>query len=185
MKKISITDSEKKLLFIVLALAILAASYFFGFTKLNDAAAEVEKSNEKDATTVATLEGMVAKQAETERETKGYKDGIKAVIAKYPSNIKQDKAIYLVQELQDAIELDVGAIGFNMNKTVQKFSGDNPTVGKYAEFAAFAHIIHMIKNEKRCISLSFLWFNDRTNAKSQSSKKLHTFLVYIKNIIPP
>lgn len=132
MKKLSITDSEKKLLFIVLALAILAASYFFGFTKLNDAAAVIEASNEADAATVSKLEGMVAKQAETEAETKKYQEGIKKVIAKYPPNIKQDKSIALVQDMQDEIQIDVGSIAFSMNKQVQAFSGDNKSVGKYA-----------------------------------------------------
>ena len=79
MKKLSITDSEKKLLFIVLALAILAAAYFFGFTKLNEQAAAIEASNEADQATVTKLEGMVAKQAETEAETKSFKDGMNGI----------------------------------------------------------------------------------------------------------
>ena len=132
MKKLSITDSEKKLLFIVLALGILAASYFFGFTKLNEKAAEIEASNQADQATVTKLEGMVAKQAETEAETKKYQDNIKKIIAKYPSNIKQDKTISLVQDMQDEIEIDISSITFSMNKQVQAFSGDNKSVGKYA-----------------------------------------------------
>jgi hypothetical protein len=132
MKKLSITDSEKKLLFIILALGILAASYFFGFTKLNEKAAEIEASNQADQATVTKLEGMVAKQAETEAETQKYKDNIKKIIAKYPSNIKQDKTISLVQDMQDEIEIDISSITFSMNKQVQAFSGDNKSVGKYA-----------------------------------------------------
>ena len=135
MKKLSITDSEKKLLFIVLALAILAAAYFFGFTKLNEQAAVIEASNEQDAATVAKLEGMVAKQAETEAETKSYKDGIKNIIAKYPVKIPQEKAIYLVQQMQDKIELDISNIGFSMDKHAQSFSGDKAPTGKYAIFS--------------------------------------------------
>ena len=131
MKKFSITDSEKKLLFIVLALAILAAAYFFGFTKLNDQAAVIESSNEQDAATVAKLEGMVAKQAETEAETQSFKDGIKKIVEKYPVKIPQEKAIYIVQEMQDALELDIGNIGFSMNKHAQTFSGDKAPAGKY------------------------------------------------------
>lgn len=132
MKKLSITDSEKKLLFIVLALAILAAAYFFGFTKLNDAAAIIEASNEQDAATVSKLEGMVAKQAETEAETQSFKDGIKKVVAKYPVKIPQEKAIHLVQQMQDEIELDISSIGFSMDKHAQTFSGDKAPTGKYA-----------------------------------------------------
>ena len=131
MKKIGITDSEKKLLFIVLALAILAAAYFFGFTKLNDAAAAIETSNEQDAAELSQLEGMVANQAATEQETEGFKKGIKSIISKYPCDIPQEKTIYLVQEMQDAIGTDISTIGFSLNKVLQTFSGDNPSVGKY------------------------------------------------------
>ena len=122
MKNMGITDSEKKLLFIVLALAILAAAYFFGFTKLNDAASSIEASNAQDAAELSQLEGMVANQAETEKETKQYKQGIVDIIAKYPCNIPQEKAIYLMQEMQNAVGTDVSSISFSMNKQVQKFS---------------------------------------------------------------
>lgn len=132
MKKISITDSEKKLLLIVLALGILAASYFFGFTKLNEVAAEIEASNEKDEATKNQLEGMVARQAATERETESFKQGIKDIISKYPSDIPQAKAIYLVQEFQNIIGTDVDTMGFAMNRHVQSFSGDDAPTGKYA-----------------------------------------------------
>ncbi len=131
MKKIGITDSEKKLLFIVLALVILAASYFFGFTKLNDAAAAIEASNQQDASELSTLEGMVANQAATEKETQGYKDGIAEIIKKYPCDIPQEKSIYLIQEFQNTVGTDIMSIGFTMDKIVQRFSGDNPSVGKY------------------------------------------------------
>ncbi|MCR5459719.1 MAG: hypothetical protein K6F51_07475 [Acetatifactor sp.] len=131
MKKISITDSEKKLLFIVLAIGILAAAYFFGFTKLNEQAAVIEASNVQDEATKTQLEGMVARQAETERETEGFKQGIKDVIAKYPSLIPQEKGIYLVQQAQDIVNFDVSAINFKLRNHAQSFSGENAPAGKY------------------------------------------------------
>ena len=91
MKKLSITDSEKKLLFIVLSIGILAAAYFFGFTKLSEAAQAIEASNVKDEATKTKLENMVAKQAET--ETQEFKQGIEDVSAKFPSTIPQEKSI--------------------------------------------------------------------------------------------
>ena len=131
MKKISITDSEKKLLFIVLAIGILAAAYFLGFTKLNEAAAAIEASNVQDEATKANLENMVAKQAETEAETEAFKQGIKDVTAKYPSSIPQEKGIYLVQQAQDIVNVDVSQIAFRLNNHAQSFTGENPPIGKY------------------------------------------------------
>ena len=66
MKSFGITDKEKQLLFVVLALAVLALSYFFGFTKLQDQTATIKASNVQDQTTVDNLRNMVSRQAETE-----------------------------------------------------------------------------------------------------------------------
>ena len=131
MKKLSITDSEKKLLFIVLSIGILAAAYFFGFTKLSEAAQAIEASNVKDEATKTKLENMVAKQAETEKETQEFKKGIEEVIAKFPSSIPQEKSIYLIQEAQDIVNFDVESISFRLGNLAQNFSGDNPPTGKY------------------------------------------------------
>lgn len=131
MKKLSITDSEKKLLFIVLAIGILAAAYFLGFTKLNEAAAAIEASNVQDEAKKNNLEGMVAKKAETERQTEEYKTGIEDVKKKYPSAIPQEKGIYLVQQAQDIVNFDVSSISFKLRNHAQSFSGDNPPAGKY------------------------------------------------------
>jgi len=156
MKKLSITDSEKKLLFIVLALAILAAAYFFGFTKINEKAAAIESSNEADQATVTKLEGMVAKQAETEAETKSFKDGIEKIIKKYPVKIPQEKAIYLVQSMQDELEVDISSIGFSMDKHAQTFSGDKAPTGKYdiltmaynGDYDKFKNILQYVCDQK-------------------------------------
>ena len=69
MKKFVITDSEKKLLLIVLAIGILVLAYFFGYTKLTEQAVAIENSNRQDESTVATLEDMVNRQAQTIAET--------------------------------------------------------------------------------------------------------------------
>lgn len=132
MKKISITDSEKKLLFVVLALAILACTYFFYFTKTMEAAQAIEKTNVNDASTVATLEGMVEKQDQTQKETEQFKKTIAEIIEKYPVGIPQEKAIYLIQQMQDTIEeLDITSVSFSMNNLVMNFTGDNAPSGRY------------------------------------------------------
>ena len=135
MKKIGMTDSEKKLLLIVLALGMLLCAYFFGFTKMNEKAAGIESSNEKDSATVATLEDMVQRQAQTIQETEGYKSYIKEVIEKYPPDLLQEKSIYLVQQMEDLVGVDYSSISFVMKTVLMNFTGapeaENP-VGCYA-----------------------------------------------------
>lgn len=131
MKTIGITDKEKQLLLIVLSLAILAAAYFFGFTKLMDEAEVIKASNVQDQSTVDQLQNMVNKQAETEAETERFKQTIKDVIAKYPIDVPQEKTIYLIQEMEDLIGLHVSGINFSMGNLVMNFSGDNAPSGRY------------------------------------------------------
>mgnify|MGYP007070164826 CR=1 FL=1 len=104
MKTIGITDKEKQLLLIVLSLAILAAAYFFGFTKLMDQAEVIKASNVQDQSTVDQLQNMVDRQAETQAETESFKKTIKDVVAKYPVSVPEEKAIYLIQEMEDLVD---------------------------------------------------------------------------------
>ena len=130
--KFAITDSEKKLLFIVLALAILVCTYFFVFTKMMDQAASIEASNTQDQAIVDQLQGMVDRQAETQAETARYKQTIKDVIAKYPVAIPQEKSIYLIQTMQDQLGVYIPSISFSMNNLVMSFSGDEGVSGRKA-----------------------------------------------------
>ena len=133
--KLGITDTEKKLLFIVLALGILVAAYFFGFQKFNEEAAIIEASNTQDESTVQRLQDMVNRQAETQQETEEYKKKIKEIIAKYPVDVPQEKAIYLIQQMEDIVLVDVSTISFSMGNVVKEFSGENAPSGKYANLA--------------------------------------------------
>ena len=132
MKTTGITDKEKQLLFVVLALAILAAAYFFGFVKLQDQATAIEQSNVTDQAEVDQLQGMVDRQAETVKETEGYKQTIKDIIAKYPVDVPQEKAIYLVQQMEDLTGIHATAINFSMDNLAYAFSGENAPSGMYA-----------------------------------------------------
>lgn len=133
MKGLSITDSEKKLLFIVLALGILAAAYFFGFTKLMDQASSIEASNQQDEALLARLQDMVSRQAETVAETEAFKKTIKDIVKKYPSDIPQEKAIYLLQQTEDVIGVDYSSISFSMDNVVLNITdGDKNLSGMFA-----------------------------------------------------
>lgn len=134
MKGLTITDSEKKLLFIVLALLILVCAYFFGFTKLMDAAETIELKNEQDASLLTQLQNMVAKQAETVAETEKFKQSIKDIIAKYPSDLPQEKIIYLMQLSEDTVGVDYSSISFSMDNMVMTIEGEEET--QYAMYAS-------------------------------------------------
>lgn len=133
MKKFSLTDSEKKLLLIVLALGMLVCSYFFGFVKMVDAAKLIESSNNQDRATVQQLQSMVDRQAITVKETEDYKTYIESVVKKYPVGLKQEKIFYLVQQMEDIVGVDYSAVSFSLDNVLMAFSGAevNP-IGYYS-----------------------------------------------------
>lgn len=136
MKKSLLTDSEKRLLMIVMALGLLVCAYFFGFNKMMEQAKQVEASNQQDQAMVTQLEGMVARQGLTEQETQGYKDEIKRIIEKYPSALPQEKIIYLVQQMQDNTGVDFSSVSFVMDNVLYAFSNaENNPVGYYSSIS--------------------------------------------------
>ena len=157
MKGLSITDSEKKLLFIVLALGILVAAYFFGFTKLMDQASTIESSNQQDEALLTQLQNMVARQAETVAETEKFKQTIKDIVKKYPSDLPQEKVIYLLQQTEDIVGVDYSSISFSMdNEALGIQDGDKKLSGMYASisvpykstYAQFKSLLEYVADQK-------------------------------------
>lgn len=157
MKKIALSDSEKKLLLVAMALGMLACAYFFGFVKMMDSAKAIEESNVQDQATVTNLENMVAKQPQTVAETQAFKDYIQTVIDKYPSDLKQEKTIWLVQQMEEIVGVDYSSISFSIDNLLMDFTGaeENPT-GYYAalslpykaDYEQFKNLIQYVSEQK-------------------------------------
>ena len=160
MKVSGITDNEKRLLFIVLAILLLIGSYFMGFKKLNDQAAIIENSNQQDQAEVSNLESMVARQDQTEKETEGFKKTIKSIIEKYPSKLPQEKVIYLLQSSEDVVGIDYSAIAFKMDNLVMEFSGDD--VNPVGYFAAMSVPFTADYSQFKTVLEYFAELQDRT-----------------------
>ena len=128
MKKLKISDSEARLLCFLLALLFLAGSYFLVFNRCVTKASEIEASNEQKQTLINQLESMVNRQAEVEKETAEYNQQVEEIIAKYPSNLTTEKAIAIVQNIEDMTEMHVSNISFLMDNLL----GDISTFGSTA-----------------------------------------------------
>lgn len=123
MKRLNLSDSELRLVIILLALCMLAVSYFFGFSKLNQKAAEVEALNVTDAQKVTQLEQMVTQRAKVEAEIVELNQYITDTIAKYPIDVPTEKSIYLVQEIEDNVGAHFSAINFLMDTRLTALDG--------------------------------------------------------------
>lgn len=124
MRKIKLSDSEIRLLLLFLAVLMFAGAYFLSFQKNMERAREIEVQNEEDRAFVELLESMVARRDEVEAQTEEYHQIISDIIAKYPSDVPEEKEIEIVQGIEDRTGVSVSSISFSMyNEVVNLASG--------------------------------------------------------------
>lgn len=123
-----VSNSELRMIIMLGAALLLALAYFFGFNKFTNSARELEEQNEADRVTVNNLEAMVGRRAEVEAETEQCRQDIKDIIAKYPSALTTEKAIYIVKDMEDYSGVQATDINFLMNSLLMDFQpGTDPS----------------------------------------------------------
>lgn len=124
MKKITLSDSELKLVVILLSCILLASAWFFGFTAFSNKADEVKTKNKATAARVNELESKVARRAEIEENTIQCNQLVEDIIAKYPADVPTEKAIYLVQDIEDSVGAHFSTINFMMDTRLMALEGN-------------------------------------------------------------
>ncbi len=119
MNKIKLSDSDKRLLIIFLAILMVAASYFFFFTRSMSKASDIEDGNTKDQAQVQQMEQMEAALPQVRENMKNLKQKQADIIAKYPSDIKTEKVIWILQDIEDHNDYHISNITFTMSNPLQ------------------------------------------------------------------
>ena len=122
MKKIEVSESDKRLLIILLALIFIAVSYFLVFNRYTAKAAEIEKTNETARQEVQRLESMAEREAEIRKETEELNQHVEDIIAKYPADVTTEKAIAVVKAMEDSTGVKITQTGFLMDNLVADLS---------------------------------------------------------------
>lgn len=139
-KKKKISDSELRLILLLLAVVLLAGTYFLVYDKSVKAAQELEAQNEIDSATVARLEAMVAVRDQVEAETEQLRQNIKEIVAKYPADLTTEKSIEVLQNIENYTGMDVPNVSFLMNILLMNFTypaeeTNIPPTGFYASMS--------------------------------------------------
>lgn len=139
-KKRKLTDSELRLILLMLAVLLLVATYFLVYNKSMTAAQELEAQNEIDAATVRTLEAMVDRREEVEAETAALRQNVQDIVAKYPADLTTEKAVVIVQDMEDFTELEISSVSFMMGNLLMNFTYPSeetniPPIGYYSTLA--------------------------------------------------
>lgn len=118
MRKVKLSDSEVRLLLLFLAILMFAGAYFLSFQRNMERAEEMEAKNETDRAYVEMLESMVARRPLIEAQTEEYRQTVMDIIAKYPSDVPTEKAIEIIQQIEDRVGVHMGSISFSVGNTV-------------------------------------------------------------------
>ncbi|MDE6851925.1 MAG: hypothetical protein K2J67_05490 [Lachnospiraceae bacterium] len=115
--KVSISDRDKKVLYILAGIIILALAYFFGFQKMMESRTALVEENVTLETEVNTLLTMVASKAKVEAETQKFKADTEKILAEYPPELRTQDVIYQLDLLEQGVKgLLLETESFTMNQ---------------------------------------------------------------------
>lgn len=121
-KKIEVSDSDKRLLFLLLALILIAGAYFLVFQKYTAKAAAMEETNAADREEVQKLENMAAREEAVRQETDDLNQHIEEIIAKYPADVTTEKALAIVKDMEESTGIKITQTSFLMDNLVMNLS---------------------------------------------------------------
>ncbi|MCM1307658.1 MAG: hypothetical protein NC223_03580 [Butyrivibrio sp.] len=125
-----ISDRDVKLLYVILAIAIIACAYFFGFRKLTAANEALDKEISELKTRHTTLRTMEANAKKYSDDTVVYNNNYDKIIDKFDTGYSQEYSILFVKELEDKVDTWLSQAGLAQTENVYNFgqvSSTNPS----------------------------------------------------------
>ncbi|MBU5478531.1 hypothetical protein KQI69_04860 [Eubacterium sp. MSJ-13] len=109
---LKMSESDKKLLIIFLGICLLAASYFFVFSKGMSKAQSIETENEQKEQKVMQLESKIAREKQIRKETAELKEKQEEIKNKYPVDVTEEKAMSIFRDIEKKIDFKVSQLSF-------------------------------------------------------------------------
>lgn len=174
MNKLKISNSEMRLLLLLLSLICIACSYFFIFQNTTAKANEINALNEEKQQKITEMEQMIARKDLIEADTITLNETVMDIINKYPSDLTTEKAFMVVEEIEKATEVHISNICLIMDNSVGSLgsttvlteegtlaNGTAENVGYYAtismnyeaKYDAFKDMIDYINNLKDRVTI--------------------------------
>lgn len=112
----NVSERDKNLLLVLLALIFLSVSYFFVFLSNDAKTKEISTKNEQLNKELTRLENMKKNEAEKKKEIEELTDKTKKILVKFPDKMTQEKTIAELVDLEKEGEMTVSSVGFNINE---------------------------------------------------------------------
>ncbi len=112
--QLKISEKDKKLLFLLFSLIVIAGSYFFIYTKNISKAEEINIANESLRTRADELSQMQA-QADTKKaEIEEFEKQITEIETQFPMSVSTADAIVMIDELEKYVGMKISSSQFDM-----------------------------------------------------------------------
>ena len=112
----NVSERDKNLLLILLALIFLSVSYFFVFLSNDAKTKEISTKNEQLSQELTRLENMKKNEAEKKKEIEELTDKTKKILVKFPNKMTQEKTIAELVDLEKEGKMTVSSVGFSINE---------------------------------------------------------------------
>lgn len=113
MKKLS--NKDLKIIYLILAIAVLALAYVFGVSKNLEKRSETIEENNKLRTQLNDLKAKEAEKPEKVQETNDWLNEIKAICDEFPSKVTQQSVLFTVDQMFKETKIDWTSTSLSMN----------------------------------------------------------------------
>lgn len=135
--QLKISEKDARLLILLFALIIFAVSYFFIYTKNTEKTKEINASNTVLQQRVNELEGMQVDAGDKQKEIETFEKEIAKIKEKFPSQIRTEDSIVLVDQLENNADMKVSSESFIMNQIFYpNLTGSDSTSDSNSESAS-------------------------------------------------
>lgn len=132
MKNIKIDEKSKFLSAVMLSVVFIGLAFFFGYKKLEDAAAKMEAQNKELETKIASLEQYYLTEEQNKKDTETMTKAIADIFAEYPGDARFEDGIYEAFNLYGASlgSLEFESIGFADPESVKTIPAEIVTAAQ-------------------------------------------------------
>lgn len=116
-----ISDRDKRLIYIVLSLAIVFCAWFFGYRKLTDLNTKLDADIKALNTEYNRLRIIKEKIPTYEADTKFNNEQYDAILAKFDTGFSQEYSIMFIKELEEKVDAWVSQAGLAQTQNIYNF----------------------------------------------------------------
>ncbi len=122
-----ITNRDKKMLYMLGGLLLLALSYILVYRPQMDKASQIATENDRLQSRLNELLEMKEKQDFYETETSSMKSEVEQYCKIFPADIKEEDGILLAKDMENKLDIKIASVGTGEREFIASMDGSTPS----------------------------------------------------------